>query len=88
MEKQKTPVLRAKMRINSVTHSINDEGKVESETVRLQAVYGREGTVNNQWSKWTPSAEFSITIGNPEAIGKLSKGGFYFVDFTPASIDA
>lgn len=79
--------LRCKMRVNTVTQNLNETGEVENETVQLQAVYGREGTKNQEWSKYTPSAQFSITISNPSAFNKLSKGRFFFVDFTPAAID-
>lgn len=80
-------MLRCKMRVASVTQNLDGEGKVEYETVKLQAVYGREGTKNQEWSKFTPQADFSITISNPAAMNKLSKGSFFFVDFTPASIE-
>ena len=81
------PTLRCKMRVSEVKHSLNENGETEYEQVTLQAVYGKEGTANNQWSKWTPSANFTITISNPGAFSKLSKGKFYFVDFVPAGLD-
>ncbi len=78
-------VLRAKVRVSSVTKSMNQDGKVESETVQLNAVYSSDvNSENGKWSKWTPSASFSLTINNPDAMGKLSKGHEFFVDFTPA----
>ena len=76
-------VTRCKMRVSSVSRSMNDKGETESETVKLSAVYGTGETENAKWSKWTPSADLSITISNPGAIGKLSKGHEYFVDFIP-----
>jgi hypothetical protein len=55
---------------------------VEQETVELSAVYSSDpNSENAKWSKWTPSASFSITINNPAAIGKLSRGHEYYVDF-------
>lgn len=78
------PILRCKMRVQSVAQYKNEDGSVGSEEVKLQAVYGAEGTDNAQWSKWTPSANFSITINNPDAFDKLSKGHEFYVDFTPA----
>lgn len=80
------PVLRAKVRVSSVTQSMDVNGKPESETVKMSAVYGTGETANAAWSKYTPSADISITITNPEAFGKLTKGGFHFLDFTPANI--
>lgn len=76
-------IVRAKMRVTQVNQSIDAGGKVESETVTLCAVYGDKGTENAEWSKWTPSANFTIQINNPGAMGKLSKGHEFFVDFIP-----
>lgn len=81
------PVLRCKMRVQSVAQYKNEDGSIGSEEVKLQAVYGADGTVNAQWSKWTPSANFSITINNPDAFDKLSKGHEFYVDFTPAEAE-
>jgi archaellum component FlaF (FlaF/FlaG flagellin family) len=69
------------MRVSSVTHSKEADGSTSQEQVVLTAVYG---TDNAQWSKWTPNASFSISINNPDAMGKLSSGHEYYVDFTPA----
>jgi hypothetical protein len=75
--------VRCKMRVLSVTQSKAPNGSTESERVQLTAVYGPEGSDNAQWSKWTPSANFDITINNPGAMGKLSKGHEFYVDFIP-----
>lgn len=77
------PVLRCKLRVAEVSRQINSDGGVDSERVVLQAVYGKENTDNAQWSKWTPSAQFTIQINNPDAFGKLANGHEFFVDFTP-----
>lgn len=73
-------ILRCKMRVESVKHSKNEHGETEHEEVTLRAVYASSGP-NAQWSKWTPAASFNITINNPSAIGHLSRGHEYFVDF-------
>lgn len=75
--------LRYKMRVQSVSHFLNEDGSTSQEEVNLSAVYGADGTDNAQWSKWTPSAQFKITINNPGAFNKLSKGHEFYVDFTP-----
>lgn len=80
-------ILRCKMRVQSVSHHLNEDGSTSQEEVRLTAVYGADGTDNAQWSKWTPSANFSITINNPDAFNKLSKGHEFYVDFTPAEAE-
>jgi hypothetical protein len=76
-------ILRAKMRVDKVTRSMNEKGQVDHEQVKLTAVYGPEGSENAEWSKWTPAADFNITINNPEAFGQLSKGHEFYVDFIP-----
>jgi len=77
-------ILRCKMRVESVMQNKEADGSTSQEIVKLRAVYGKEGTPNAEWSKWTPCADFSITINNPNAFGVLSKGHEFFVDFTPA----
>lgn len=77
-------MLRCKMRVTEVAAIKDEHGNFIQERVKLTAVYGAEGTDNAQWSKWTPCANFDITINNPEAFNKLSSGHEFYVDFTPA----
>lgn len=74
-------ILRVKMRVDEVIHSMNEDGGIDHERVKLRAVYGEDGSENAQWSKWTPSASFEIHINNPAAFGQLSKGHEFYVDF-------
>lgn len=76
-------VLRCKLRVTEVLHVKAEDGQTSQERITLQAVYGPVGSENAQWSKWTPSASFSININNPSAFGVLSTGHEFFVDFTP-----
>lgn len=80
-------VLRAKMRVSEVVHVKEANGTTSQERVKLQAVYGKEGTDNAQWSKWTPSASFEIYINNPAAFNQLSNGHEFYVDFVPAEAE-
>ena len=75
--------VRCKMRVTEVLQSLNSQGTIDQERVKLTAVYGQGDTENATWAKYTPSANFEIYINNPEAMGKLSKGGEFYVDFTP-----
>lgn len=78
-------VMRCKMRVQEVTHVLNSDSTKESERVTLSAVSGKDDTdPNKKWSRWTPYAEFKMTINNPGAFNTLSKGHEFFVDFTPA----
>jgi hypothetical protein len=78
--------IRCKMRVMSVTQNKGADGSTENEQVQLTAVsgYNSDSDENKQWAKWTPCASFSITINNPNAFGKLSKGHEFYVDFTHA----
>lgn len=75
--------MRAKLKITGVD-------KYEaSENVRFTAVgpseYPADGTdENNTYAKWTPSAELSISITNPNLLGRFEVGQEYYVDFHPA----
>lgn len=80
-------VLRLKMLVNSVKKSVDGEGNPYQEEVSLSAVYGKEGSANAQWSKWTPSASLSFVISNPDAFGKVLPGQFVFVDLIPTDKD-
>lgn len=79
-------ILRAKMKVSEVTHHLNEKGEVDFERVKLTAVYSSDpDSENAQWSKWTPVASFEIQINNPDAVGQLSKGHEYYVDFIPTT---
>ncbi len=80
--KMNVATCRCKMRVDKVAHVKDDKGNTTLEVIDLRAVYG-DTPENKEWSKWTPSATFHIQISNPAAIGKLSSGHEYFVDFIP-----
>jgi hypothetical protein len=78
------PVLRCKLRVGEVTHTIDENGETTQERVKLNAVYdSNPESENAQWSKWTPSASFEIYINNPNAFGKLTTNHEFYVDFIP-----
>lgn len=76
-------MLRAKMRVSSVTHEIGADGKPIRENLVLLPVTG-DSAENKQWSKYTPGGQLQLTIDNPSAIGKVLPGREYFVDVDPA----
>lgn len=81
-------VLRLKMSVTSVKSVADSNGNKTQEELGLNAVYGSGDTANAQWSKWTPSAQLSMSISNPEAFGKVLPGQFVFVDLTPCEKDS
>ena len=80
-------LIRAKMFVNKVNRGADSNGDISQEEIELSAVYGKEGTVNNQWSKYTPFGRLTMTISNPEAFGKILPGQFFFVDLVSTTKD-
>lgn len=82
-------MLRLKMSVSSVKSNADTSGNKSSEELALSAVYSsEEGSANQQWSKWTPSASLTMTISNPAAFGKVLPGQFVFVDISPCGKDS
>ena len=80
--------MRLKLQVSSVKRNANREGAIETEDIKLNAVYDdRKGSANKQWCEWTPFGDFSFTVSNPAALGKLLPGQFYFVDLIPTDKD-
>lgn len=74
-------MLRAKFMVQKVTRFAWDTA---AEEVELRAVYSTVPTSENySWSKATPAALLTMTISNPDAVGKLELGKAYYIDFTP-----
>lgn len=77
------------MTIGSVKSCADSEGNKTQEELSLNAVYSNKpDSANAQWCKWTPSAQFSFTISNPGAFGKVLPGQFVYVDITPTDKDS
>ncbi|MNK09907.1 hypothetical protein D3C87_279010 [compost metagenome] len=61
-----------------------------SEILRFKAVAGKwpypqDGSdEDNTYARFTPTAEFQITVTNPDLFGKFNPGEKYYVDFTKA----
>jgi hypothetical protein len=77
--------MRAKMRLHTIE---NHEGG--GETLRFTAVgkseaYEGEGEdENNTYSRYTPSADLSMYVANPDLQGKFEEGQEFYLDFSPA----
>ena len=84
--------VRAKFRCTSVGKSYNDKAQnppldTIADAVAFIPVYGKDGTANNQWSKWTPSGELKLYITNPALKDRFEVGKCYFVDLSDAPED-
>ncbi len=73
-----TTVMRAKLRVTSVKKT---EG--QQEVLELTAVVGGSDEDNN-YSKFTPSANLTMVVSNPDLLGKFEPGQRFYVDFSSA----
>jgi hypothetical protein len=78
--------IRAKFRVQTVTrHAYANVADIAAEEVTLRAVTSSDPhDPNHTWSKATPAGQLTMTISNPDAIGKLELGADYYLDFTKA----
>ena len=81
--------MRAKMRVTGINKYPGD-GPTQSIRLSLTAVgksdcYPPDGTdENNDYARWTPSAEVKMSIQNPALFDAFSPDQQFYVDFTPA----
>lgn len=71
--------VRAKFRLNSITH-------YEWDSKKLQFAAQLDHTIpeNEKFTKNTPCGNLEITIDNPAAVEQFVIGKCYYLDFTPA----
>lgn len=83
-------MMRAKFVVSSVERFADHEGNTTQEYLRLTAVgrseaYPEDGSdEDNTFARFTPSADLTICIANPELLGKFEQGQKFYADFTPA----
>lgn len=84
--------MRAKLQVGFVHQHFSDKERtvVASEQLSMHAVckngYDATGDdEDNTFAKWSPSAQLTINIANPNLFGKFTAGDKFYVDFTPAA---
>lgn len=75
--------MRAKLVVNHIAPGSTSE-RLSFNAVAASAYPSDGSDEDNTYAKWSPSAEFGITITNPALIGQFLVGEKYYVDFTPA----
>lgn len=75
--------MRAKMFVESITQ------RPDCETLKLHPVttkpFGPNGeSEDNTFARYSPSGELTLTITNPDLIGKFKPGQKFYLDFTEA----
>jgi hypothetical protein len=75
--------MRAKMQVQKV------ERFAGSDRITFAAVcpnsFGKDGeSEDNTYARFTPTAELTMSITNPELLGKIEPGKKFYLDFTEA----
>jgi len=75
-------MMRAKMKVSKV------ESFETCQILSFRAVHKSDGPYppdgrdeNNSFARWTPSADLTMTVTNPELFGKITEGEEYYLDF-------
>ncbi len=84
--------MRAKMKVSFVdrTHQGKEGDSYRSIAIRVSAVckdsaYPADGTdEDNSFARWSPSADLTMTIANPNLFEKIKEGDVFYVDFSRA----
>ncbi len=76
--------MRAKMKVTVVEKHSDLYEQLRFSAVSKSDGYPDDGSdENNTFAKWTPIAELTMSITNPDLIGKFIEGQEFYVDFTP-----
>ncbi|HEX7072255.1 MAG TPA: hypothetical protein VF190_15690 [Rhodothermales bacterium] len=78
-------MMRAKMEVRKVMQDTSTQETIEFSAVTSNP-YGPNGeSEDNTYARWTPMGLLSLSITNPDLIGKFKPGDRFYVDFTPAA---
>lgn len=69
---------RCKFQIQSVTKFSGNY-----EAIKASAVYSDKDPENVSFSAATPSGTLEFTVSNPDVIGKIQPGTYYYLDLIP-----
>lgn len=75
------------MMAQSVIPAGSYAGNPGSEDVQLNAVYGKDGSANKSWAKYTPSGSLALKIDNPDAQAFFKAGKEYLITIREAGPD-
>lgn len=82
------PKMRAKLKVGFVQeHFYGPDGAKNMETLNMHAVsaskYPADGSdEDNTFARFSPGANLSINIANPDLFGQFEVGQTFYVDFT------
>lgn len=77
--------MRAKMVVSGVAPGSGCETLHFRAVCKSDGPYPADGSdENNSFARWTPMAELSMCVNNPDLLGQFKVGDTFYVDFTPA----
>ena len=79
--------MRAKMKLTTVTRTEYGE-QLKFNAVAANSYPADGSDEDNTYAKFSPSADFAITVANPALHGKFNHGETYYVAFTPVGLKA
>lgn len=80
-------MMRAKMQVNQVdSYGVPPTSEVVQMAPVTSKPFDQDGnSEDNSYARWTPSGSLSLTVTNPNLIGKFKIGQRFYVDFTEAA---
>lgn len=76
------PEMRAKMKVSSVEATEYGE-VIKAAPVCGDKPFGEKGeSEDNTYARFTPCGSLSLTVNNPNLLGKIKPGQQFYVDFT------
>jgi len=77
-------MMRAKMKVSSVEATEYGE-IIKAAPVCGDRAFGPNGeSEDNTYARFTPGGSLSLTVNNPDLLGKIKPGQKFYVDFTSA----
>jgi hypothetical protein len=74
-------MIRCKMKVEGVVPTKDGQGVQVSESITLRSVTA-DSDANKEWSKWTPSAMFAMSVTNPNCFGQFALGEEVYIDIS------
>lgn len=76
--------MRAKVRVTGATKHSDTYEALTFSFPSKDGAYPADGSdEDQQFSRWTPSGSLSISVTNPNLIGRFKVGDTFYLDFVP-----
>lgn len=76
--------MRAKVRVTAVRKDSGDQETLTFNFPAKDGPYPADGSdEDQQFARYSPSGSLSLTVANPNLIGKFPVGSTFYLDFVP-----